>query len=286
MELSLEPARAGAKALVVCTDEHEDGGRAAGWAASSRGQGATVSVAPPEYLATHKNGSGRAAYDWVVIEDMAQAQNETLLEEVVQLLKAGGKVVVVVSKEGQMKRVLTFAGFVDLSIGGGYVMGAKATWEAGAAAAVNIPKGSKAVEADAQPQNGGNGVEKKTTWKVALNMEDDLDGGGEGDLVDEDALLDSAELPAKREAEGDGGCATKRRACKDCSCGRAEMERELAATEVVGGVGGVEAPTSSCGNCYKGDAFRCATCPFLGKPAFEKGQEKVVLSSLDMQQDQ
>ncbi|ORM42265.1 Anamorsin -like protein [Babesia sp. Xinjiang] len=67
-------------------------------------------------------------------------------------------------------------------------------------------------------------------------------------------------------------CSTKPRACANCTCGRAERERlEASALE-----GDVDAPTSSCGNCYLGDAFRCANCPYRGLPAFTPG-DKVVL---------
>lgn len=37
---------------------------------------------------------------------------------------------------------------------------------------------------------------------------------------------------------------------------------------------------SACGKCYLGDAFRCASCPYRGLPAFEKG-DKVKLVNND-----
>lgn len=103
----------------------------------------------------------------------------------------------------------------------------------------------------------------------------------EDDLIDTDDLLDELDLkkPVPKEnfdcgPEGADG-EKKKKACKNCSCGLAEeLEKE-----VVGEQKKVQeaAPKSSCGSCYLGDAFRCASCPYAGMPAFKPG-EKVQLN--------
>ncbi|KYQ53835.1 Anamorsin [Trachymyrmex zeteki] len=96
-----------------------------------------------------------------------------------------------------------------------------------------------------------------------------LDDPVDEDLIDEDELLDESDL-VKPAASSLKVCATtgKRKACKDCSCGLADELSGKAASE--------STVKSSCGNCYLGDAFRCASCPYLGMPAFKPG-EKVLL---------
>jgi len=126
------------------------------------------------------------------------------------------------------------------------------------------------------------GATNKT--KVTLNLDDEDD---DDDQIDEDDLLNGAtangmlappptidvEARAKASADDCGG----RKACDNCSCGRAEME----AAEARGEEKKTEQPhKSDCGNCSKGDAFRCAGCPYLGKPAFKEGEEHLVLLDL------
>jgi len=113
------------------------------------------------------------------------------------------------------------------------------------------------------------------SWKISANDDEDEE------LIDEDELLDEEDRikpdPASLKVCGTTG---KKKACKDCSCGLAE---ELA------GEGGAKPmdtsnAKSSCGSCYLGDAFRCASCPYLGTPAFKPG-EKVQLSDAMLASD-
>ena len=63
--------------------------------------------------------------------------------------------------------------------------------------------------------------------------------------------------------------------CADCSCGLKEkLEGNTTVTELENGN-----TESSCGKCYLGDAFRCASCPYKGLPAFEKGDKVKLVNS-------
>jgi len=90
----------------------------------------------------------------------------------------------------------------------------------------------------------------------------------------------------------------RKKACKGCTCGLAELEIAELANEkgidsedlvredrLEAAVRAVNKMTpsmkvSSCGSCYLGDAFRCASCPYLGLPAFEPGQKIEVPEAL------
>lgn len=64
--------------------------------------------------------------------------------------------------------------------------------------------------------------------------------------------------------------------CANCSCGLKERVEGNSSVLIDPNQqkdlenGNVE---SACGKCYLGDAFRCASCPFKGLPAFEKGDK-------------
>ncbi|CAK9832624.1 Anamorsin homolog [Anthophora retusa] len=113
------------------------------------------------------------------------------------------------------------------------------------------------------------GEKKSNVWK--------LDSAVDEELINEDDLLDESDV-LKPITTNLKVCSTtgKRKACKDCTCGLAEELSGKTAQE-----GTVK---SSCGNCYLGDAFRCASCPYLGMPAFKPG-EKIVLPESQLKGD-
>ncbi|XP_041375477.1 anamorsin homolog isoform X2 [Gigantopelta aegis] len=113
-------------------------------------------------------------------------------------------------------------------------------------------------------------------WTISANemLDDDIE------LMNSDDLLDETDLkkPDPESLKADcGGNAKKKKACKNCSCGLAEELESNAAPKK-------KTVESSCGSCYLGDAFRCASCPYLGMPAFKPG-EKVLLPQSQLKAD-
>ncbi|KAF7723741.1 Anamorsin [Apophysomyces ossiformis] len=131
---------------------------------------------------------------------------------------------------------------------------------------------------------------KKAVWTISANDDDEDDM----ELEDEDALLDEEDKvkPSKEslarpdDCEMEGG---RRKACKNCTCGRADMEEGESNVVSLDLMDDIEDeivevdPTpkkvGGCGSCALGDAFRCSTCPYLGMPAFNPG-EKISLGGM------
>ena len=216
-----------------------------------------------------------------------QSATEAALAACLAALAPQGELVVKLCGDGEagaaaLKTQLLLAGFVNVealsasATSDASLIAHKPQWEVGATAAVSVSLPAAATAT--APKAGA------AAWK--LGADDVLDD----DLIDPDSLLEADEgltaaarakkeeaaAAAATEANG-GGCAPKKRACKDCTCGRAEQEAAAEAGAGAGNGAGEAAKSSACGNCYKGDAFRCGGCPYLGMPAFEPGQEKVVL---------
>ncbi|XP_020593695.1 anamorsin homolog [Phalaenopsis equestris] len=192
--------------------------------------------------------------------------NEQWLEEIIRVLKLSGKIVVQLSLEssellGQfsLERKLLIAGFVEVApleskavlfLDGSHsatIVGKKASWSVGSSFVI-----------------------KKANRALPKLMIDD-----ESDLIDEDSLLTAEDLKKPQiPAASDCEVGSSRKACKNCTCGRAEAEQKvqlgLTAEQIIN-------PQSACGSCGLGDAFRCSGCPYKGLPPFKLG-EKVSLT--------
>jgi hypothetical protein len=190
------------------------------------------------------------------IKMIGSIPSEELQAELFRLLKPNCKLSIVGALPGRedgqaLVLDLKIQGFknimaaIDQESGERFVVCEKPSWEVGTSSGIQMPAISST-----------SAINKISAWKMDIN---DL---ADEDLIDENDLMDdNIILPAPVDCGTDAAAEGKKRACKNCSCGLKEEEEEAA-----------------CGSCYKGDAFRCGSCPHLGKPAFEPGSDKVLLS--------
>ena len=172
-----------------------------------------------------------------------------------------------VNKQTQIVNELKLNGFVNVSETNGVVQGEKPHFEVGSSSKLKFTNSKQQQQQQQQV---------KAVWK----LDDGDDQEDNNDLINTDDLLDEMDLkkPILIEKFDCGESATgKKKACKNCSCGLAEqLEDEIVANKVSANAT-KEPNKSSCGSCYLGDAFRCASCPYSGMPAFKPG-EKVKLN--------
>lgn len=163
-----------------------------------------------------------------------------------------------------VKKALLLAGFVGIT-DGMFVDGAqgqhlcvtasKPQYAVGAKSSINLKPKAKAQQA---------------SWTLDPDNDDE-------ELMDEDDLLteEDKQRPAVV-ATDDCEVGAGKKACKNCTCGRADAEAAVQKVDLSADM--LENPQSACGSCGLGDAFRCSTCPYRGLPSFEMGK-KIELGS-------
>jgi hypothetical protein len=177
---------------------------------------------------------------------------------------------------------LTLAGFTVLSTipAESTIIAQKPAHAVGASPAPNKTS-SAALPLPRRPVDPNRKSSKKAIWTLTSPSTP---------IIDAEALLTPADRqrPAPTCEPANAGAPRRKKACKGCTCGLAELEAEelkqskvvvldgsesgqtveiaqLDRERLVGAAKLAPKATSSCGSCFLGDAFRCASCPYLGR---------------------
>ncbi|XP_025798959.1 anamorsin homolog isoform X2 [Panicum hallii] len=188
----------------------------------------------------HKPGGKLPFDDGSVGAVLAVVENESLREQLVaeisQVLKAGGRVLVPSSAPSSsqkpntdIERKLLMGGFVEVqastassqdNVQSIIVMAKKASWSMGS----SFP------------------LKKATKALPKIQIDDD------SELIDEDSLLAEEDLKKPQlPVVGDCEVGASRKACKNCTCGRAEAEAKVEKLELTAEQ--INNPQSACGSC-------------------------------------
>jgi hypothetical protein len=223
-------------------------------------------------LGSRKNNE----FQWIIVGEAISMENDVVggfWTSVLDKLSPGGKVIVrfpigVVGKEEAEARIV-LGGFVNhvLTIENDAIViqAEKATYKA-TPAPISLKR-------KANPElitTSSNTLDKPVIVSTSFEM------------IDEDDLLSDCPPGSNIDFTNNDIVPIKKAACKNCTCGLKESLEQAAAavaatpssstTAVKLDVDNMKSELSSgCGNCSRGDAFRCGGCPYRGLPAFTPG---------------
>jgi len=207
-----------------------------------------------------------------VVLSYAPTHASDILMDIVSVLKPNGLLVIYEKLQGrsfaaseELSTNLMMTGFTDTAVSNKNdfieVSSIKPDWELGSTQKIDKKR-------SATSNNG---------WSVS---------GPDTDLIDEDSLLDDVDRYSKPSVKRDD-CevgSKGKKACKNCTCGRAEAEAEGTRQKLTLDMLENPGANSSCGSCGLGDAFRCAGCPYRGLPSFKPG-EKISIPASFLEDD-
>jgi len=197
-----------------------------------------------------------------------QPYTAAILKHIQRVLKPGGKLhLQIVSGENAYTSLL-FSGFTSIQSKQSEFSGTKPAYSTASVSLSAKPKASNDVwKISTQDDNpfavndNPFDMEEENPFASFGAMED-------VQMVDMDDLLANESQPVEiKDTNMDCGTGSgRRKACKGCTCGLKEQLDDENGVKP-----GDAPPKSACGSCHLGDAFRCASCPYLGKPAFKEG---------------
>lgn len=208
-----------------------------------------------------------ACFD-LVLGVCQQPFTAAILKHIQRVLKPSGRVVLKVLSGESAFQALLFSGFTNIQTNGNEFCGTKPSYSTSPISLNDKPKASdvwKISTAEDNPfaaDDNPFSMEEDNPFAASENMED-------VQMVDMDELLANETQPVEiKDTQMDCGTGSgRKKACKNCSCGlKEQLDGENGVSE------GAAPPKSACGSCHLGDAFRCASCPYLGKPAFKEGE--------------
>jgi len=193
-------------------------------------------------------------------------------EHILRILKPGGCCHIQSPKEADFEKSLLYGGFMDVS-----KIEINKLYNQWKAFKSEIEMKSAPLKFGNKLNNNNNNKNDNNVkiWSFGDNLVDD-----DIELEDENELLDheteKVMINKKNEKDDCGvGQSTSRKPCKNCTCGRAEQLNDANKQEIKKDF------KSSCGSCHLGDSYRCAGCPYLGKPAFDPNDKETVKLLLD-----